>query len=68
MHYWDLKYEMIKKRRKLLMWFVWKLPRPIIYWAVIRATANATTGKYGNTVPTGLGWDTILERWGDRGV
>lgn len=48
---------------KLLMAFTWRLPRKLVYFAVIRVWAHGTTGDYGGTVPSELGWDEALKRW-----
>ena len=42
------------------------LPRKIVYFAVIRAWAYATTGRYGkDEAPAQLTADTV-KRWGDQ--
>ena len=53
------------KTGNIMMDLVWHLPRWIIYWAGIRLWSHATTGKYGDTQPTGLTMDEILKRWED---
>ena len=50
-------------KEKILMWLAWKLPRSLVYWAVIRVLAHATTGGYGNTVVPELTVADALRRW-----
>lgn len=38
---WLLKDDWLRlKPEKLLLWFVWKLPRRLIYWSVVRAAVK----------------------------
>jgi hypothetical protein len=40
------------------------LPRRVVYWAVIRAWAYATSGpRYGRTVATAIRCDEVVQRW-----
>ena len=48
---------------KLWMWLVWKLPRRLIEWAVSRAFAHATSGKYSNTLGGSLTVVDMMQRW-----
>lgn len=50
-------------KEKFYLWFVWKLPKELIKWATIRLIANATTGKYGNTIVPELKAMDALDRW-----
>lgn len=50
-------------RDKLVMGIVWRLPRWVIYWAVIRFWAHGTTGQWGNTHPDELTWSEACKRW-----
>jgi hypothetical protein len=59
-------YELGKKRERLLMWFVWKLPKVVVYRAAIRVGANATTGAYSNQIVPELNFMDALERWSKR--
>jgi len=52
-------------REKVLMAFVWKLPRSIVGWCVVRATAHATSGKWSKDSPHDLDPLDILNRWND---
>lgn len=54
---------MSNAHEKLAMWIAWKLPKEIVLWAVIRAFAHATTGKYGNTQPDSIGYKEVYDRW-----
>lgn len=53
-------------QHKAWMWLVWRLPRRLIYFAVIRVWAHGTMGQYGNTRPDDLGWNEALKRWEKR--
>lgn len=53
-------------REKIAMNIAWLLPRWLIYFAIIRAWANATTGQYGNTNPSDLTVYTMIRRWEDK--
>lgn len=59
----DLRYEWIKLRERLVMKFVWALPREIIRWAVVRATAHATTGQWGMDHPGRVTAFEVMDRW-----
>lgn len=50
-------------KEKMILWFIWKLPRFVIYWASIRLISNATTGQYGNTIVPELSAMDALQRW-----
>jgi hypothetical protein len=50
---------------RLWIWIAWKLPRPLVKWAVIRLFAHATTGRYGSTSPPELTAMDALKRWDD---
>ncbi len=59
------KYELQKKRQRLIMAIVWRLPAEVVMWATVRAIANATTGKFQTTNPSELKAMDALARWGD---
>jgi hypothetical protein len=61
--WYDRAYLLTKRREKLLLWLVWRLPRPVVMWAFIRVGAHATTGPYGNTVVPELTMMEALRRW-----
>lgn len=62
----DRRYIAGKHAEKALRWFVWRLPRRLVYWSYIRVGAHATTGKYENTVVPDLGMMEALQRWDER--
>lgn len=70
MRYWTrkvhLKYELSKRKEKLLIWFVYKLPKSWAYWSTIRVGAHATTGAYSNQVVPDLLFMDALKRWNDE--
>jgi hypothetical protein len=50
---------------KLAEWIAYRLPRSVVYWAMIRAGAEVTTGKYGNTLVPELTFMDALKRYED---
>jgi hypothetical protein len=61
----DLRYRLDRRASAIGLWFVWRLPRRLVYWCSIRLIAHATTGvRYGNTLPDDLSVMDALERWG----
>lgn len=63
LHWHNVRYEISRKREKLLMWFVWKLPRSVAYWSAIRVGCHATTGEYSSQVVPELSFMDALKRW-----
>ena len=63
MIYW--KYEIRRITGKMLLWFVWRLPKRVVYWCGIRMCAHATTGEYSNTVVPDLSMMDMVERCED---
>lgn len=59
----DFKYEVNKRIEKTMMWFVWKLPKSLVYWCAIRLGAHATTGKYETQIVPELNFMDALQRW-----
>jgi hypothetical protein len=58
-----LRYLASKRLERLLLWFVWRLPRRLVYWAAIRLMAHATQGPWSSQeVPALLAVDA-LKRW-----
>ena len=51
---------------KLVMWFVWLLPRWLVYWCSVRLMAEASTGPWGHQEVPKLTAMDALKRW-DRG-
>ena len=52
-------------KEKIILWFIWKLPKCVIYWASIRLIAHATTGQHSNTIVPELSAMDALQRWAD---
>lgn len=36
----DLRYRLHRRAEKFMLWFVWKLPRKVVYWAFIRVACD----------------------------
>lgn len=68
MSYWlhrhNIRYELLKKKERFLMWIAFHLPRSVTYWAAINVGAHATTGAYENQVMPELTYVEALKRWG----
>ncbi len=57
------RYYITKMSNKFWTLLVWRLPKPLIRWATVRAIVHATSGEYSNTVvPDVTAMDT-LKRW-----
>lgn len=54
-------------KERLIMWFVWLLPKWIVYWCAIRLGAYATCGKYGSQIVPELKFMDALDRWAKQG-
>lgn len=63
---WVFKYEVHRKQERLLLWFVSRLPREVVYRACIRVGADATTGAYSNQIVPELTFFEAIERWPKR--
>lgn len=64
LRYWYLT----RTWNKLRLWFIWKLPRSLVYYCAIRLIAEATSGpKYGNTIVPELTACDALKRWDFKG-
>jgi hypothetical protein len=59
----DRRYLIHRRQEKLLLWFVWRLPRTLVMWCAVRVHAHATTGRYGNTNPGDLTIMEAMKRW-----
>lgn len=57
------KYEVERRDERLLIWFVWRLPKRLVYWCAIRVGAHATTGKYDSKTTPELLFVDALHRW-----
>lgn len=62
----EWRYWMAKRAERVLLWFVWRLPRTLVMWCYIRVAAHATTGQFSNTVVPNLGMMDALQRWDVR--
>ena len=45
------------------MWLVWRLPRWLVRWAVVRATLHATSGQRSNEVVPEVTAIEVMQRW-----
>ena len=65
--WWLIRYNIkswfTKRRHRLFTWFLWRLPRSWMYWAVIRVWAHGTQHQWGDTAPNDLTWSEALKRW-----
>jgi hypothetical protein len=52
---------------KVWRWVAYRLPRNLVKWASIRLIANATQGRYENTIVSELTAMDALKRWIKRG-
>ena len=59
----ELIYEAKRLSERLLLWFVWKLPRKLVMWCAIRVMAHGTTGQYSNQNVPELTCMDALKRW-----
>jgi len=48
---------------KIYKEIAWLLPKKIMYWAVIRAFAKATTGKNSDKAPDQVGFSAVIDEW-----
>lgn len=44
----------------------WVLPRHVVYHAIVRAGAHATTGQWSGDSPTEVTLIDVMKRWGDE--
>ena len=42
-------------------WIVWRLPKRVLYWAVIRVWADATIEAYPDTEPDKVTWSMAIK-------
>jgi hypothetical protein len=47
----------------LCMRIAWGLPKRVVGWAVARAVANATQGRYSDEIVPEIAAMTVLKRW-----
>ena len=48
---------------RVAMAIVWALPKWVIKWALVRATAHGTTGQYSGQIVPDLTCMDALKRW-----
>lgn len=65
--YWyhSLSYRLgwYRLKDRAALFIVWRLPKWIIEWSVIRMWSHGTTGIHGNTSPNDLTWNEAHKRW-----
>lgn len=59
----EFKYWTKRRFERMLRWFVWHLPRKLVYQCAIRVIAHASTGQYSDQVVPELTAMDALERW-----
>lgn len=59
----DICWKLGIDRAKICIWFVRQLPRKLIYWCLIQAWAEATSGEYGNEIVTKTTMGDAIDRW-----
>ena len=62
-HYFFLRHDIDRWFTKMALWFVWKLPRWVVYYSTIRLISNATCGVYSNELVPELKAMEALKRW-----
>jgi len=62
----NLAWALRLRLERLQLWFVYRLPRWVIRWAVVRATLHATSGKWSNEVVSSVTATTVMDRWEER--
>jgi hypothetical protein len=55
-----------KWKEKTIMSIVWLLPKELVKWAVIRAFAHASSGRWSRTNPAMLTYHEVITRWGEK--
>jgi hypothetical protein len=59
----DLKYDIKRLYKKVLIGIAWHLPKNLVYWCAIRVMAHATTGQYSSQIVPDLTAADALKRW-----
>lgn len=54
---------MSQRHWRFWLWLAHRMPRPLVYWCVIRAGAHASGSLYPNQHPSALGLLETLDRW-----
>ena len=47
----------------MFKWLAYRLPKQVIYWAIVRAGAKATTKDYPNRSPNEVGIIDLMKAW-----
>lgn len=50
-------------REREWMWIAEHLPKPLVYWCLIRAGVKATTGPWSSQDVAELSFADVLKRW-----
>lgn len=50
-------------KERMAIAVAWSLPRKVVLWAVVRAFAHATTGKWGHCHPAEVSYKEVHDRW-----
>ena len=58
-----LRWNLMNSGMNIKIWIVDRLPEWIIYYSLVRAGINASTGKYSNQVVTELTLIDVMKRW-----
>ncbi len=58
---WRLRHWLHRKREALLTGIVWRLPRPIVYWTVVRAAVSTRDSYPGEATA-----EEMLKAMGSR--
>ncbi len=54
-----MKYIINKYIEKSIIWFWWKMPNSVLFWAVNQAWAKATTSIYSDKHPNEVTWEMM---------
>ena len=57
-----------KRREKAVCWFVWRLPKWVVYWCGVRLFAHATTGPWGHEEAPAVKLVDAMDRFAPNGV
>ena len=60
---YDFRYEWNKRKEKFKLWFVWNLPKWVVYWCVIRVWAYVTCDEYSDRSPDEVSLSEALKSW-----
>jgi hypothetical protein len=61
--YWEARLNWRRLTEKFWMFLAWRcVPHTLRRWIVVRAFADATTGKYSNVSPHEVGYKEVMDR------